>query len=138
MASAYVAPVSAVSSPYLPESAITAPTRPVGCSSWSEPFACPLTLYTILVIFNVVAMLVGLASSWRTNGFNSTFTNQIFAFLLYLVVTIILGVWLNNLCKRCENGTAWGVFILLFLLQLVIFGGVLVWDRVLSVFTSRS
>src|SRR5688572_13672275 len=90
--------------------------QPRHCNPWD--LRCPLIIYVALVILSII---------WHFTTINNLPTidrqgNEIplqrrntatwLGFIIILIIDLLFGIWIYNLCKDCNYGASWLVFLL--------------------------
>lgn len=97
----------------------------VKCNAFRNPISCPLILYIVLSVIGIIGLAVTIFMAPRRDG-NEITTHERWIILLigifiHLIFTFFFGWLLYALCSRCENGWAWFLVILAFVLPIILY-----------------
>ena len=109
-------------------SQINFPYQPVDiqpqCNIWT--LRCPLIIYIALVILSIIWHLTTV-NNLPLNDRNGNLipvqrrnTAITFGFIIMLIIDLLFGIWIYSLCKKCQYGGSWLVFLLAIFFPLVI------------------
>ena len=108
------------------------------CNPWTNVISCPLIIYVILVVIGILVHVLLLSNGFydrqaeknkRVNGNNGTGqlspdvvqTITIVVLLINILFAFLIGLWIYNLCKKCQKGSAWLVFLLSLFFPVMLF-----------------
>ena len=94
---------------------------------YCNPIQCPpFLIYIILVIAALIFHITATNNLPTVDHFGNAIPPQrrstilTFSFILTIIIDILFGIWIYNLCKDCKQGNAWLVLLLAIFLPLVI------------------
>lgn len=99
---------------------------PSNCHPGREWIKCPIILYIILIIIGIVINAWALFRTPRTdNSGKEVTTGQmwvagIVGFGFYLIISLAVGWWIYERCKKCERSSYWMTFIIAILIAIIL------------------
>ena len=96
------------------------------CQPWSDPIKCPLLLYVVLIILGLIINISAVARTPDVNSAGQPITptqkwsTTIIGIIIYLIIAYLFGMWMYSLCKKCQAGQAWLVFLLAVFFPLIL------------------
>ncbi len=96
------------------------------CKPWSEPLRCPLLLYVVLIVLGLIINISAVARTPDVNRSGQPITptqkwsTTIVGIIIYLIVAYLFGMWMYNLCKKCQTVNAWLVFLMAVFFPLIL------------------